>query len=128
MNNNSAAPYNVRQPSTVNLQPFLLLLILRACSLPARSQDSPSVKTQIDKTHILIGEQFRLGIDVIVPAGTTLQLPRLDTLPHFVLLGKGLVDSVETGNSRSYHLEWRLTRFYSGVMQNSGFAALHWQQ
>ena len=63
MNNSFATAYNVHQPSTVNRQPFLVLLLL-ALTLSAKSQDSPSVKTQIDKTSILIGEQVRLGIDV----------------------------------------------------------------
>jgi hypothetical protein len=102
-------------PFTIHYLRFFVLIIFLIVSLSARSQDSPSVKTQIDKTHILIGEQLRLGIDVKLPAGTPLQLPRLDSLPHFVLLGKGSVDSLSTGNSRSYHLEWRLTSFDSGV-------------
>jgi hypothetical protein len=112
---NQKPTHKFHPPSTIHHPRYLALIVLLFIFLPARSQDSPSVKTQIDKTHILIGEQFRLGIDVIVPAGTTLELPRLDTLPHFVLLEKGSVDSLTTGTSRSYHLEWRLTSFDSGV-------------
>ncbi len=79
------------------------------------AQDSPSVKTTIDRTHILIGEQIRLGIDVSYPTGEPVLLPQPDTIPHFVMLGRGSVDSLVTANSTSYHLEWKLTSFDSGV-------------
>jgi len=129
MKNNPASPYKARLLSSNNYQLFrklyplstiyypryLALIILLSLSLPARSQNDPSVKTQIDKTHIIIGEPLRLGIDVRVAAGTSLRLPQLDTLPHFTILGKGTVDSLATEGGISYHLEWKLTSFDSGV-------------
>lgn len=94
---------------------YLFLLILLSLSFPVRSQNNASVKAQIDKSHIIIGEPLQLRIDISAPAGTLVQLPQLDTLPHFVMLGKGTVDSMATGGSAAYHLEWKLTSFDSGV-------------
>ncbi len=102
---------------------FLLFTFyfLLFCFSSASAQDSPSVKTTIDRTHILIGEQVRLGIDVSYPTGEPVLLPQPDTIPHFVMLGKGSVDSLVTGNSTSYHLEWKLTSFDSGVNKIPAF-------
>jgi hypothetical protein len=89
--------------------------VLLMIGLSARAQDSPSVKTSIDKTHILIGEQIRFGIDVKVPSGSFSSLPQPDTIPHFVFIGNRKLDSLASEGSTSYHLEWKLTSFDSGV-------------
>jgi hypothetical protein len=123
MNNSCVTTYRVYQSSSAIRYPFLILLLL-ILALSAQSQDSPFVKTRIDKTSILIGEQVMLGIDVRVPSGTSLQLPQPDSIPHFVLLGKGTVDSLASGSSTSYHLEWRLTSFDSGVNKIPPFPVL----
>ncbi len=105
----------VHQPSTINHQRSIAFILLFCTTLSLYAQDSPSVKTSIDKTHIIIGEPVRLGIDVRSPAGAFLQLPQPDTIPHFEFLGKGSVDSLASAISTSYHLEWKLTSFDSGT-------------
>jgi hypothetical protein len=121
INRKRESPRKVRQPSTVNRQLFLVLSLLLSLSLSAQAPDSPSLKTSIDRTHILIGEQVRLSIDISYPSGELLQLPQPDTIPHFVFLGKGSVDSLATGNNTSYHLEWKLTSFDSGTNKIPAF-------
>jgi hypothetical protein len=101
----------------VSLLSGLFLLV----SLFAHAQDSPSVKASIDRTHILIGEQIRLGMDISIPAGTAVQLPQPDTIPHFVILGSRKLDSVSSASGTAYHLEWKLTSFDSGLCKIPAF-------
>jgi hypothetical protein len=110
------------QRPTANGQRSTILLVLLLSVLHALSQDSPSVKTNIDKAHILIGEPILFSIDVVAPPGSFLQLPQLpDSLPHFVYLGKGKVDSLASPTSNRYHLEWKLTSFDSGANKIPAF-------
>jgi hypothetical protein len=74
------------------------------------AQDEPSVKASVDKTQIVVGDPFRLTIDI-----ATVRLPQLDSIPHFEWLGKGTKDSLTAGTGSRYHLEWKLTSFDSGV-------------
>ncbi|MEO6961370.1 MAG: BatD family protein [Puia sp.] len=103
---------------------YFLLFIFYFSSYQAIGQDTPSVKTSIDKTHILIGEPFRLSIDVKNTTRTGLQLPRPDSIPHFEFLGKGTLDSLASGGGTAYHLEWKLTSFDSGVNTIPSFPVL----
>ena len=117
--NNRARKMEVEQSNAQNpLRPNFYFLLFPFYFLISPStvfaQDSPSVKTTIDRTRILIGEQLRLGIDLSYPTGEPVLLPQPDTIPHFVMVGKGSVDSLVTGTSTSYHLEWKLTSFDSG--------------
>ena len=104
-----------RSLSTIHYPRYFTLVFLLLISFTAYAQDSASVKTQIDKTHILIGEPIRLGVDVRIPSGVFIRFPQPDTIPHFVILGKASLDSVVSGKSTSYHLEWKLTSFDSGI-------------
>jgi hypothetical protein len=105
---------NVQNPLRPNFYFLLFTFYFFFSASTVFAQDSPSVKTTIDRTRILIGEQLRLGIDLSYPTGEPVLLPQPDTIPHFVMVGKGSVDSLVTGNTTSYHLEWKLTSFDSG--------------
>ena len=89
--------------------------ILLAGGGPARAQETPAIKTSIDKNQILIGEPIRLSIDVKSPMVSGNQLPQFDSIPHFELIEKANRDSVISATGASYHLEWKLTSFDSGT-------------
>ncbi|MDP4130782.1 MAG: BatD family protein [Bacteroidota bacterium] len=106
------------------LRPIFCFLLFTVYFLPAHAQDSPAVKTSVDKTHILIGEPFRLSFDVSHPAGITPHLMRPDTIPHFVFLGKDSADSLVSETGTGQHLEWKLTSFDSGVNKIPSFSVV----
>ncbi|HVY74429.1 MAG TPA: hypothetical protein VG890_06340 [Puia sp.] len=85
--------------------------------LSAFAQDSPSVKTTVDKSSIVVGEQLRFGIDVSIPSGMSVQFPQPDTIPHFVIVGKPAFDSIAEPGGMRYHEEWKLTSFDSGLFK-----------
>lgn len=80
-----------------------------------RAQETPTVKTAVDKNQILIGEPVRYTIDIHSPMVSGNQLPSFDSIPHFELIEKGNRDSLISATGASYHLEWRITSFDSGT-------------
>ena len=77
----------------------------------------PSFKTSIDRSTILIGQQFHLKLEVSIPHNTfTLQsLSIPDSIPHFEILGKGKSDSVP-GDAVTYFSQiLNITSFDSGT-------------
>ena len=98
-----------------SLTHIVFILILFFAFIPARAQETPSVKASIDKNQILIGEPIRFNIDIKSPMVTGNQLPQFDSIPHFELIEKANRDSVISATGASYHLEWKLTSFDSGT-------------
>jgi hypothetical protein len=79
------------------------------------AQETPTIKTAVDKNQILIGEPIRYTIDIQSPMVSGNQLPSFDSIPHFEMIEKGNRDSLISANGASYHLEWKITSFDSGT-------------
>ena len=103
---------------------IVCLGILLAGSGPARAQENPEVKATVDKSQILIGEPFRLSIDVKSPMVSGNQLPQFDSLPHFELIERANRDSLISATGAGYHLEWKLTSFDSGTRVIPSFSVI----
>jgi hypothetical protein len=94
---------------------IVLLMILLMEISPAWAQESPSLKAAVDKNQILIGQPIRFTIDVKSPMTSGNHLPQFDSIPHFEIIEKASPDSTISAAGASYHLEWKLTSFDSGI-------------
>jgi hypothetical protein len=97
-------------------------LFLLTAGLSALAQETPVVKSSVDKNQILIGEPLRFSIDVKSPMISGNELPQFDSIPHFELIEKANRDSLISASGTSYHLEWKLTSFDSGTHYIPSFA------
>ena len=77
----------------------------------------PSFKTSIDRSTIVIGQQFKLKLEVNIPHNTfTLQsLSIPDSIPHFEIVGKGKSDSVHSDDATYFSQILNITSFDSGL-------------
>ncbi len=77
----------------------------------------PSVKTSVDKTKILIGEQFHYKVETSMPDNTFrlswFDIP--DTLGNFVVVKKDKIDSVSASGNLNFSQVITLTSFDSGI-------------
>ncbi len=81
---------------------FFLTGIL-ACFFAFFADAQPALKSSVDRNEILIGEQFKLKIEVNFIADTY-RLPFIkvpDSLQHFEVIDRGKMDSVYTNNQLS---------------------------
>ncbi len=89
----------------------ILFLLLLAQS--AHAQNPVSVRAGIDRQHILIGQPLQLTLEATVPAGTAFSWYPLDSISHFELIDKGVIDSVTKPEGMVYRQKVRLTSFDS---------------
>jgi hypothetical protein len=82
---------------------------------PATATPPATIKATVDKEHIVIGEPFRLQLEVTVPDNTPFAWPGLDSLPHFDWLETGNVDTTALPGERLYRQSLTITSFDSGM-------------
>lgn len=94
--------------------PILFLLLIGAGLLPVYAQETPSIKVELDKKTILLGEPLQLRIEARYPVGQAgiFQMP--DSLKGFEKLGDPVLDSGTADGMRTLKLLYRLTSFDSG--------------
>ncbi len=82
---------------------------------PATAVPPATIKATADKERIVIGEPFRLQLEVTVPDNAPIAWPGLDSLPHFDWLEKGNVDTTSVPGLRTYRQSLTVTSFDSGM-------------
>ncbi|HMJ46485.1 MAG TPA: hypothetical protein VK498_04105, partial [Ferruginibacter sp.] len=95
----------------------VLFFIVFAIGLQFAFAQSPSVKTQVDRREILIGEQIKYNVEATFPANT-FQLTWFnvpDSFDHFEVVVRGKLDSVENNGMLTCRQTLTLTSFDSGV-------------
>ena len=95
----------------------LLLLFAFLISIQVGVAQMPTFKTSIDRSSIVIGQQFHIKLEVNIPHNSfTLQsLSIPDTIPHFEVIGKGKSDSVPGDASTYFSQILNITSFDSGT-------------
>lgn len=85
---------------------------------------TPSVKTIIDKTDILIGEQIQYKVTATIPAGIFkahwFTIP--DSVAHFEVVERGKIDSTSENNNTILEQTITITSFDSGKWKTPAFA------
>ena len=90
----------------------ILVLWLLISGMFAHAQ--VQVKTFTDKESILIGERFNMTLESFMPVDQKFTWPTIDTLPHFEILVRSKIDTVENFNGRKITQSFQLTSFDSG--------------
>jgi hypothetical protein len=95
----------------------LPFLVLHAQQKHGAAAAAPAVtiKATVSKEKIIIGEPFRLQLEVTVPDNIPFAWPGLDSLPHFEWLDKGNLDTTSFPGERSYRQSLTVTSFDSGM-------------
>lgn len=88
--------------------PLFLFLVH---SLPAQTI---SVRTNIDKRSILIGEQMHLNLEADFPLHEPMRFFTIDTIPHFEILGAKKIDTLDSRDGIRLLQTITLTSFDSG--------------
>ncbi len=73
-----------------------------------------SVRSNIDRDNILIGETLNLTVEAYVPIGANVTWFTADTLPYFEILKKYSTDTAQSIDSKKLSQNFELTSFDSG--------------
>ena len=94
-----------------------LFFIVFGLSIQFGFAQAPSLKTAVDKTHILIGEQLKYTVEATFPANTYqltwFNVP--DSFDHFEIVIRGKIDTVEKNGILTCRQTLILTSFDSGI-------------
>jgi hypothetical protein len=98
---------------------FILLLL--ACSF---LNAQVSVRANIDRDNILIGEPVSLTVEAYVPLGSKINWLNPDTIPHFEILSSSPIDTAENIDGKKISQTLTVTSFDSGRWQIPPFELL----
>jgi hypothetical protein len=92
---------------------FFLIVSLLATTFIS-GQVRPSVEVSVEKNRVLLGEPFRLRIQLQLPEGSKGQLPVIDSIPHFEFTQPPVIDSSEEKGAKNIKAVYYLSSFDSG--------------
>jgi hypothetical protein len=87
---------------------FLFLAII------SHSQNKIAIKANVDKNHIVIGEQIHLTLEADFPLHEPMRFFLVDSIPHFEILNKKKIDTVDNNEGIKLSQALTLTSFDSG--------------
>src|SRR3984893_8725471 len=79
------------------------------------------IKSAVDRTTILVGEPIKFTLEATVPAGSSINWFKTDTIPHFEFLQRGPIDSAQEANVKTYRQQFTITSFDSGYWSIPAF-------
>jgi len=91
---------------------FLFVSLLAATFLFGQTQ--PVVEVSVEKNRVLLGEPFRLRIELQLPDGAKGQLPVIDSIPHFEFTQPPVIDSSDGKGAKNIKAVYYLSSFDSG--------------
>jgi len=74
-----------------------------------------AAKAMVDRSQILIGEPVRLTLEATVSTGASAAWVLADSIPHFDVVDKGRMDTVQTADGISLQQQLIITSFDSGI-------------
>lgn len=96
------------------IQYRILLVLFCFISASAFAQQATTIKATVDKNKILIGEQFSLTIETIIPENEPIRFIAIDSIPHFEFIGASKNDTINKGGSTIIRRQLLVTSFDSG--------------
>jgi hypothetical protein len=87
---------------------FLFLAII------SHSQNKIVIKANVDKNHIVIGEQIHLILEADFPLHEPMRFFLVDSIPHFEILDRRKIDTVDNNEGIKFSQTLTLTSFDSG--------------
>lgn len=86
------------------------------------AQGGATIKATVDKTKILIGEPLLLTIEANLSPESVISFVTIDTIEHFELLDKPVIDTINNNGRTTIKGLYRLTSFDSGHWVIPSFA------
>lgn len=90
------------------LFPFLFFAIV------SHSQNKINIKANVDKNHIVIGEQIHFNLEADFPLHEPMRFFAIDTIPHFEILERKKIDTLDNNEGIKLSQSLTLTSFDSG--------------
>ena len=78
------------------------------------AQNKTAVRASVDKKRILIGEQIKLQLEADIPQNEPIRFFSVDTLSHFEILDKKVIDTSDTDNGTFLKQAIVITSFDTG--------------
>jgi hypothetical protein len=91
---------------------FLFFLLFSA--LASDAQNKVTIKSEIDKSKIVIGEQIHLTLEADFPLQEPMRFFTIDSIPHFEILERKKIDTVDDRGGIKLSQSLILTSFDSG--------------
>lgn len=82
--------------------------------LSALTQAQVSVRSNIDRDNILIGEPISLTVEAYMPLGSNVIWIGSDTIPHFAIMTRGYIDTSQSIDGKKMSQSFTITSFDSG--------------
>ena len=92
---------------------FFLFFVFFA-ALVSNAQDKVTIKSGIDKNRIVIGEQIHLTLEADFPVQEPMRFFTIDSIPHFEILERKKIDTVDDRQGIKLSQSLTLTSFDSG--------------
>lgn len=92
----------------------IINLIFLLAAVAAVGQNKTDVKASLDRSQFLIGEQARLRLEADIPENQPIRFFQIDSLPHFEILTREKIDTVNTGRGTVLSQVILITSFDSG--------------
>jgi hypothetical protein len=83
-------------------------------AIGSHSQNKIAIKANVDKNHIVLGEQIHLNLEADFPLHEPMRFFLIDSIPHFEILGKKKIDTVDNNEGLKLIQALTLTSFDSG--------------
>ena len=83
-------------------------------SIVSHCQDKVSISVSADKTRIVIGEQIHLNLEADFPPHEPMRFFTVDTIPHFEILERKKIDTLDNNHGIKLSQGLTLTSFDSG--------------
>lgn len=91
---------------------FSFFFLIAANTLIAQS--GTTIRASVDKSRILIGEPLQLIVEVQVPDNEAIRFITIDSIEHFELMDKPVIDTANTNSGTSIKGIYKITSFDSG--------------
>ena len=83
-------------------------------AIVSHSQNKIAIKANVDKNHIVIGEQIHFNLEADFPLHEPMRFFLIDSIPHFEILEKKKIDTVDNNGGIKLSQALTLTSFDSG--------------
>jgi hypothetical protein len=93
---------------------ILSLLCFLFFVIVSHSQNKISIRANVDKNHIVIGEQIHLNLEADFPLHEPMRFFLIDSIPHFEILDRRKIDTMDNNEGIKLSQALTLTSFDSG--------------
>jgi hypothetical protein len=98
----------------MKLHRFIFILVQGLFIQLLAAQETTTIRAAIDKNKIYLGEPIRLSVEAVIPASDPIRFIEVDSIDHFELLNKPVIDTINTTEGTTIKGVYTITSFDSG--------------